>query len=272
MSSSSNKTLSIAVFSGKGGVGKSSLSANLGFCLGSAGHPTLLMDCDLGLANLDVLLGVSSDVTIQDLVQQNITAESIVQRIVPNLDLLPAASGVPELVEMDDDQRNLLMQKLQPVIASYDFLILDMAAGLNPTLLAMAQATAKRIVVLTPEPTSLTDAYAVIKVLEVKTGTRDFLVLVNQVANREEAKTTFNRLNAAVNKFLGFNLTYLGMVRTDPHMGAAILQQKALMDLAPDSPAAQDISVLAERIQTLRTVLLPELANAPVLKPIAPPT
>ncbi|SDB22789.1 flagellar biosynthesis protein FlhG [Desulfonatronum thiosulfatophilum] len=266
MNTTINKTLSIAVFSGKGGVGKSSLSANLGYCLSQLGHKCLLLDCDLGLANLDVLLGISSEITIQDLLSSDISAAGIVQPIAPNLDLLPSASGVPELVEMDEDQRGLLLEKLQPIISTYSFVILDLAAGLNPTLLSMAQAAAKRIVVLTPEPTSLTDAYAVIKVLSAKTGLQDFLILANQVQDREEAQTTFHRLDAAVRKFLSFHLNYLGMVRNDPNMGIAVSRQQALVEMAPDCIAAQDIRVLAERIQSLRTALLPDLANNPVLR------
>ncbi len=265
MHTNPNGTLSIAVFSGKGGVGKSSLSANLGFCLSESGQRCLLMDCDLGLANLDILLGISSEVTIQDLLTQDISAQRLVQPVAPNLDLLPAASGVPELVEMDEDQRALLLKKLEPVISEYAYLILDMAAGLNPTLLAMARAAAKRIVVLTPEPTSLTDAYAVIKVLAAKAEIRDFLILVNQVANREEAQTTHRRLDAAVEKFLGFKTHYLGMVRSDPNMGKAVAKQQALVRIAPKSPAAEDIRVLAERLQSLRAALMPELTDKPVL-------
>ena len=143
---------------------------------------------------------------------------------------------------------------------------LDLAAGLNPTLLSMAQAATKRLIVLTPEPTSLTDAYAVIKVLSAKTGLRDFLILANQVQDREEAQATFHRLDAAVRKFLSFHLNYLGMVRTDPNMGVAVSRQQALIKMAPECIAAQDIRVLAERIQSLRTALLPELANNPALK------
>ena len=266
MKTKPNKTLSLAMFSGKGGVGKSSLSANLGYCLSENGHRCLLMDCDLGLANLDVLLGINSEITILDLLGQEIPAERIVQPVAENLDLLPAASGVPELVEMDDDQRALLLQQLEPIISEYAFVILDMAAGLKPSLLSLAQAAGKRIVVLTPEPTSLTDAYAVIKVLTAQTDVRDFLVLVNQAGNREEAQTTFHRLDAAVAKFLGFNLTYLGMVRSDPNMGKSVAKQQALVRVAPQCPAAQDIRTLAERLQSLRAALLPELANKPALK------
>lgn len=261
-----NRTLSIAMFSGKGGVGKSSLSANLGYCLSESGYRCLLMDCDLGLANLDVLLGISSEINILDLLDRQIPAERIVQPVTENLDLLPAASGVPELVEMDDDQRGLLLQQLEPIMSEYAFVILDMAAGLKPSLLTLAHAAGKRIVVLTPEPTSLTDAYAVIKVLTAQTEVRDFLVLVNQAENREEAQATFHRLDAAVAKFLGFHLTYLGMVRSDPNMGRSVAKQQALVRVAPQCPAAQDIRTLAERLLSLRTALLPELADKPVLK------
>lgn len=266
MKPTTNKTLSISIFSGKGGVGKSCLCANLGYCLSELGNRCLLMDCDLGLANLDVLLGIASDANLQDLLRTEIDAKSIVLPIDAGLDLIPAASGVPELMEMDEDQRAFLLKKLQPVLGAYDFLILDMAAGLNPTVLSLAHATSKRILVLTPEPTSLTDAYAMVKVLASKSEERDFLVLVNQVKNREQAQKTFARLDSAVHKFLGFNLVYLGMVREDGNMGVAVLRQQALIRLAPQSIAAQNIRNIAQRIHSLRTALLPELASMPVLK------
>lgn len=266
MTSTNNTTLSISVFSGKGGVGKSSLCVNLGYCLSDLGQRCLLMDCDLGLANLDVLLGVNAEGNLQDLLRTDRDAESILLRLDAGLDLIPAASGVPELVEMDEDQRTVLLEKLQPLFGAYDFLILDLAAGLNPTVLSLAHAAAKRILVLTPEPTSLTDAYAMVKVLASQSGERDFLVLVNQAQNREEAQKIFARLDSAVSRFLGFNLVYLGMVREDPNMGVAILKQRPLVRLAPESTAVADLRNIAQRPQSLRLTLLPDLASKPVLK------
>jgi flagellar biosynthesis protein FlhG len=265
MISTTNTTLSISLFSGKGGVGKSSLCINLGYCLSDLGQRCLLLDCDLGLANLDVLLGVNTAGNLQDLLCTDRDAESIVLRLDVGLDLIPAASGVPELVNMDEDQRAVLLKKLQPLFSAYDFLILDLAAGLNPTVLSLAHAATKRILVLTPEPTSLTDAYAMVKVLSSQSGQRDFLVLINQTRNREEARKIFTRLNNAVNNFLGFNLVYLGMVREDSNMGAAILKQRPLVRLTPESIAASDLRNIAQRLQSLHETLLSDLASKPVL-------
>jgi len=266
MTATTNTTLSISVFSGKGGVGKSSLCVNLGYCLSDLGQRCLLMDCDLGLANLDILLGVSTEGSLQDLLCTDRDAESIVLRLDTGLDLIPAASGVPELVEMGEDQRAVLLEKLQPLFGAYDFLILDLAAGLNPTVLTLAHAATKRILVLTPEPTSLTDAYAMVKVLSSQSGERDFLILVNQAQGREEAKKIFARLDSAVSKFLGFNLVYLGMVREDANMGAAILKQRPLVRFAPESIAVPDLRDIAQRLQSLRLMLFPDLFSKPVLK------
>lgn len=266
MKSVTNTTLSISVFSGKGGVGKSSLCANLGFCLAAMDHRCLIMDCDMGLANLDVLLGVNATTNLQDLLRQDMDVQNIVLPIAPHFDLIPAASGVPELVEMDEDQRSLLLDKLSPILGSYDFLFMDLAAGLNPTVLSLAHASAKRILVLTPEPTSLTDAYAMVKVLAAKYEEQDFLVLVNQVQSREEAQQTFSRLDNAVQKFLGFKLIFLGMVREDSNMGLAVVRQKPVVKLSPESVAARDIKKIAERLQTLRTSLLPDIATKPAIK------
>lgn len=266
MQPSTNSTLSFSVFSGKGGVGKSSLCINLAFCLAEMNHQCLLMDCDLGLANLDILLGITVRANLQDLLRTDMDVKSIILPVHPGFDLIPAASGVPELVEMDEDQRSLLLEKMMPILGTYDFLFLDLSAGLNPTVLSLAQATCKRILILTPEPTSLTDAYAMVKVLSSKHEQRDFLVLVNQVEDREEARQTFNRLNNAVKKFLGFDLVYLGMVREDGNMGLSVLHQKPLAKFSPGSIAVQDIRKIAERIHSLREKLLPEMAAQKALK------
>jgi flagellar biosynthesis protein FlhG len=265
MTSTTNTTLSISFFSGKGGVGKSSLCINLGYCLSDLGQRCLLLDCDLGLANLDVLLGVHAEGNLQDLLRTNRDAASIVLRLGIGLDLIPAASGVPELMNMDEDQRAVLLEKLQPLFSVYDFLIMDLAAGLNPTVLSLAQAATKRILVLTPEPTSLTDAYAMVKVLSCQSGQRDFLILVNQARNREEAQKIFACLDNAVSNFLGFNLIYLGMVRKDSNMGAAILKQRPLVRFAPESIAVPDLRNIAQRLQSLRATLLSDLTSKPVL-------
>lgn len=263
-----NKTLSISVLSGKGGVGKSSLALNIAYVLHKLGQKVLLMDCDLGLANLDVLLGISPDLTLQDLLGTGVTAEDIVYPLEPGkLDILPAASGVPELVDMDEDTRSLMLSRLNELFAEYDYLILDLGAGISPMVLSFAAMTHERLVVLTPEPTSLTDSYALIKVLASSYGLTEFKIVVNQVSSEQEGKYTFNRLYSACEKFLNIRPDFIGTIHTDPAVSEAVYKQTPLIKHAPKSRACRDIAALAEKIADLRTTILPALKQKSVLYP-----
>lgn len=265
-----NKTLSISILSGKGGVGKTNVALNLGFSLFRAGHPLLLLDCDLGLANLDVLLGIAPDHNLQDILLSDARPDEIAIPIENGgFDFIPAASGVPELVEMDADMRSLLLRRLEPLFERYDYLFLDLGAGINPTVQAFAAMTHLRIVIVTPEPTSLTDSYALMKVLATQHGVRDFHVVVNQVEDRKEEAITFQRLSAACQKFLGFEPKLLGSIRSDKAMPEAVRRQTPLMRHAPTSNAAQDIIAIAAKVQRIRSALLPMLTEMSPLRPLA---
>jgi flagellar biosynthesis protein FlhG len=261
------RTVSLCIMSGKGGVGKTNLSLNLGYALRDMGHKMLLMDCDLGLANLDVLLGLAPEKNLQDMLSGQAHASEVVQTVEPGLDILPAASGVPEMVEMDQNQQGALFDKLTDLVADYEFLVLDLGAGISGTVLSLARMAQMRVVLVTPEPTSLTDGYAIIKVLHARYGVRDFLIVVNQ-ATPQEAKETFQRLNLACKNFLGFELVHLGHVRLDRTMTDAVIHQTPLARHAPQCPAIKDIAVLAERVARYREENLEALAGRMALKQI----
>lgn len=165
-----NNTLSLSVMSGKGGVGKTNIILNLGYALHLENMTAMLMDCDLGLANLDVLLGISPERNLHDLLQNGVDAEDVLVCIEKGFDMLPATSGIPELVEMDEDLQDILFKKLISLAGEYDYLMLDLGAGISNTVLSFATLTQLRIVIVTPEPTSLTDSYAMIKVLVTRTS------------------------------------------------------------------------------------------------------
>ena len=265
--SNPNRTVSVCVMSGKGGVGKTNLALNLGYALHLAGHSSLLMDCDLGLANLDVLLGLTPEKNLQDLLTEGTSARDVVASIEPGgLDVLPAASGVPELVEMNEDMRETLMSKLLEMVGAYRFLLLDLGAGISSTVLSFATLAQLRLVIVTPEPTSLTDSYALIKVLNSQYGVEDFCVCVNMASSAKEAALTFQRLDQACKNFLGFSLTNLGYVRQDPKLVEAVRKQKPLMKLSPRSVAALDIQALADKFIRYRTENREVLAERPPLR------
>jgi flagellar biosynthesis protein FlhG len=264
--SNPNATLSVAILSGKGGVGKSNLTLNLSYALFRAGHRVLLMDFDVGLANVDVLLGLSPEKNLQDLFRPEVSAAEVMLPVEPGgFDFLPAASGVPELLEMDDDMREVLFQKLNGVFGGYDYLMLDLGAGISPTVLSVAAMSQMRVLVVTPEPTSLTDSYAVIKVLHTQYGISDFHVLVNQVERVSDTQATFARLSAACSHFLGFEPQLIGGVRHDQALPDAVRRQIPLLRHAPKSPAALDIVSGAVRLHRVRQQRHDELLGAPVL-------
>lgn len=263
-------TMSLAIMSGKGGVGKSNLSLNLGYSLAQKNHALLLMDCDLGLANLDVLLGITPEQNLQDVLLSGADVKNAIISLEKNtkeaFDILPAASGVPELTDMNNDMRDLLIKRINPSLRGYDIILMDLGAGIHGTVQSFAAMAAIRIIVLTPEPTALTDAYALIKVLSQDLGVRDFLVVVNDVASRKEEKITFKRLEMACQKFLNINPVLLGGVRHDVKLQESVLRQKPLLELFPESNAAQDIGTLAERILKIYTRMEPHLEGQEPLR------
>ncbi len=261
----SNTTMSVCIMSGKGGVGKTNITLNLAYALQQMGFPTLLMDCDMGLANLDVLLGISPENTVQDALLGNCDMQEVLHTLETGLDVLPAASGMPELVELDADQRELLLKRLNPLLSNYHYVFMDLGAGITEMVQAFAVMAALRIVVITPEPTSLTDGYALMKILFTDHGIRDFMVIVNQVENPKEEKATFNKLYMACHKFLGIEPVLIGSVRFDPKLMEAVRKQKPFLSLSKGAPASVDLESLAQKIQKLRLSMLDILEKRNVL-------
>lgn len=257
---SKNSTISLSILSGKGGVGKSNLALNICYALHNMGHPVLLMDCDMGLANMDVLLGIAPNKHVQDILVSNEDPAGVLVPIGPpgssGFDLIPANSGMAEFAELDTGARSILRDKLNPLASRYDFFCLDIGAGISPTALGFAAMTALRLVVVTPEPTSLTDSYAMMKVLSARYGISDFYIIVNQAESQKEGKSTYNRLAAVCKRFLNFSPAYLGEVRNDRSVLDAVRKQKAFIELAPRSPAAVDCTAAANSLRRLRDNLL----------------
>jgi flagellar biosynthesis protein FlhG len=263
-----NKTLSLSVVSGKGGVGKTNIALNLGFALNEMGHTLVLLDADLGLANLDVLLGLSPEKNIQDLIAGEDAANVVVPLTESGFAFLPSASGVAELVEMDEDIQGVLLDKLDGLFHQYDFLILDLGAGISPTVLSFAAMPQERVVIITPEPTSLTDSYALIKVLNTQRQIKNFHVVVNMAESTKEARIAFDRLAQACDHFLNLPIHLLGVVHRDPMLTESVRHQVPLLKFAPDCQASRDIREIARKIADRRVRLKDLIARSPILKPL----
>ncbi|MDL2315772.1 MinD/ParA family protein [Desulfovibrio sp. OttesenSCG-928-A18] len=264
---SDHNTLSFSFISGKGGVGKSNLALNICYGLHLLGFSTLLMDCDMGLANMDVLLGIAPDHHVQDILISNMDTARVLVPIEGGqgapFDLLPANAGLAEFAELDSGARGILRERLNPVAARYNFFCMDAGAGISSMVLGFSAMTAVRIMVVTPEPTSLTDSYAMMKVLTARHSIKDFYILVNQVESEEEGKSTYKRLSTVCKRFLGYSPAFLGSVRTDKMLTEAVRKQKPLLSVAPASPAAEDCMAAAERVKRLREnlIMLRELGD-----------
>ncbi len=256
--------MSFAIISGKGGVGKTNLTLNLGYALYRASHSVLLMDCDLGLANLDILLGFSPEKNLQDLLLSNIEPTDIAHPIEKNgFDFLPATSGMPEVTDLDEATQSMLFDKMTTLATAYDFLMLDIGAGISPTVLRFTTMAREVMVVVTPEPTSITDAYAVIKALYSRHGVNRFHIVVNMADDYNIAKNCFSRLSTTCKKFLNLSVSHMGSIRQDNAMVRAVISQTPLLKMAPSSKAGKDIIQLAVKLKRLRDEALPELMGMP---------
>lgn len=245
----------LAITGGKGGVGKTCVAVNLGLVLAGMGLKPLLVDCDLGLANADVLLGVTPQSTLFDVVTAGRPLSGAITSVTaPNQNRLafaPAASGREELANLQPRQLQRLVRELGKAASAYDLLILDTAAGIGREVCTFLQASRIVLVVVTPEPTSLTDAYALIKVLEQKQPGKDVRVLVNQSANDDEGQTTFNRLRKVAAAYLQRDLIYLGCVPRDRAVADAVRTRSPLA-LGANGPALGALRSLALRMKNER--------------------
>ncbi len=246
----SNLPLVLSVTSGKGGVGKTNISANLAYCLAEAGKRVLLLDADLGLANVDVVLGLTPQYNLFHLFHDALPIEQIITETPYGFKILPAASGVADMLDLGTGEKLELLEAMDTLEDQVDYMIVDTGAGINENVLYFNLAAQERIVVLTPEPTSLTDAYALIKVLKQNHGVERFKVLVNMAADPKSAKEIFKSLYTVCDHFLdGVSLDLIGILPRDPAMRKAVIRQVPLCRAEPGSLACAALHRLAEAVQ-----------------------
>ena len=238
----------IAIASGKGGVGKTNLTANLAVALASRGLRVCVLDADLGLANLDVLFGLSPTLSLRDVVRGERRLEDVVVDGPAGIRIIPAASGFEELTRLGSDEQLRLLAEVDGLEDSFDVLLVDTAAGISANVLYFTAAAADALVVITPEPTALTDAYALVKVLATRYGRREFLVAVNMAAGAADAEAAFRRLARVAERFLRVRLEYQGYVPYDDALPRAVRHQRPVVLAAPGSPASQGLAALAGRL------------------------
>lgn len=238
----------IAVCSGKGGVGKSNIAANLSICLADAQQRVVLLDADLGLANADLILGVRPRANLADAIDGRDSLADIMIDLPGGASLVPGGSGLAQLADLPEFKRHRLMQVVEELESQSDVLVVDCGAGISRNVTGLAAGADTVVVVLTPEPTALADAYATIKVIASLGACGRIGVVVNMVRTREEASRTAGRLGDVARKFLGVEVLDFGYVLVDDHVRQAVCRRTPLVLSAPRSPAALCIRAIASKL------------------------
>lgn len=245
----------MAVTSGKGGVGKTFVSANLAAALAKRGLRVLVLDADLGLANLDVVLNLYPKITLHDVFSGKAKLEEAIVRAPGGFSVLLAGSGMVEYSRLTPEVRNDFLQVMTGLIPHYDIVLLDTGAGISDVVLFAVSLASEVLVVATPEPTSLTDAYATIKVLVGQQKRQNIRIVVNQTARMGDGRAITTQLQQVLDRFVPsepgkpVRLLHMGDIPADPSVRQAVMRRQLLMQSMPGCPAAMAISQLAGKLE-----------------------
>lgn len=251
----------IAITSGKGGVGKTFVSANLAAALTRRGQRVLVLDADLGLANLDVVLNLHPKITLHDVFTGKALLEDAVIQAPGGFAVLLAGSGMVEYSRLTPEVRNQFLNVIQAIAPNYDVILLDTGAGISDVVLFSVSLASEVLIVATPEPTSLTDAYAAIKVLAMQQKRQHVRMVINQAARPGDGRAITGQLQQVLDRFVstetgrGVRLIHMGDIPADPSVRDAVMRRQLLLLNTPGCPASLAIAQLANKIET--TLLVP---------------
>lgn len=240
----------IAVTGGKGGVGKTNVSVNLGVAMAEAGHKVMLLDADLGLANIDVVLGLHPNYDISHVLRGERTLEEILIEAPGGMKVVPGASGIQALSEMSSAEHTGIIRAFGDIGEDFDTLIVDTAAGISDTVLSFSRASHEIVVVVCDEPASITDAYAIIKLLNRDYGHHRFRVLANMVRSAQEGRELYNKMCRVTDRYLDVTLSFMGAIPYDDNLRKAVRSQRPVVQAFPRSRVAQGFRNLAKKVET----------------------
>ncbi len=245
-------TKTISITSGKGGVGKTTLVCNLAYELGRQGNRVLILDGDLGMANVDIMFGVRPAFNLSHVLENRCPMSEVVVPVAPLVDLIPGGSGLYGLNQLAPMQKHLLIDQVMNLNSNYDFMIIDTASGLDDSVLYLSAAAQEIMVVVTPDPSSLTDAYALIKVLNQRHRETHFSVIANMVRDEAEGRQVFQRLSDVASHFLCVSLDYKGSIPSDLNMRQSVRAQQIAVRTQVRAQASLAIRAIAENLKESR--------------------
>ena len=244
----------ITVASGKGGVGKTNVSANLAMSLTNMGKKVLLMDADLGLGNVDVMLGVHPVYNLSHVINGERTLEEVIVEGPAGINIIPASSGIKNMAELTPEEHVGLVRAFSEIGNDLDVLLIDTAAGISDSVVTFSRAAQEMLIVVCDEPASITDAYALMKVLNKEHGIQRFRILVNMVHSVQQGRELFGKLLKVTDKFLDVTLDFVGTVPFDDYLRKAVQRQRAVCDVYPRSRSSLAFKKLAQAVDKWPTV------------------
>ncbi|GAB6088218.1 MinD/ParA family protein [Alkaliphilus crotonatoxidans] len=238
----------ICITSGKGGVGKTNFTLNLAIALSQQNKRVVIIDADLGLANIDVVMGVLPKYSLLDVINGNKTLKEVVIQGPNGIKIVSGGSGILDLIDMSGEKLKDLIEKFNELNQMADIILIDTGAGLSKSVLSFVLAAQEVIVVCTPEPTAVTDAYAMIKTIGLKDSNKCLSLLVNRVESIKEGKMTFEKLQNVSSRFLNIKLEKLGYLSEDIHVSRSVKLQKPFLLQYPRSVVSKNIEIIAQRL------------------------
>lgn len=237
----------LAVASGKGGVGKTSVAVNLAFALGGLGKRVCLLDADLGLSNVDVLLGINPEITLEQVLFEGVPMERAIMPVGRNVDVISGSSGVSRMAELSRNKRTDLVREFHKLIA-YDYILVDNSPGITAQVVSLCLSCGDVLVIINPEPSSITDAYALIKIFKENGLHKDPLLVINRSHTHQRSQAVFERIQKTAETHLGVTCQLAGIIPEDPALYRAATRQTPLVEIEAASPAAKAFRDLARRI------------------------